>query len=468
MFLVAMDPITGFFIRFCTFCMVGFFVLAGPSSSFSTGTTLQKVPPLTVEQAPSYPENLARYHLGAQVEAAPKSRPIGNLQLSSNSADENAAEAALLCDDPTVGYALPAGSTTLLVSLPTIENIGGVAFVADRVKGAVSVATSNAKLAESSPQWHNALEEELSSGLVQANVGPREAKYVRLTFNLSEPGRIAGLGVYASPRISDFTLPRARNFAAQDKSDSFALISYNYTDIHAKGRALYVSSGSDVKQASNMIDDQMSTAYAFAVEDTAPTTVIDLGKPCSLRRLSAVYSPRPGQMEFYVLQSLPSSPTSGNVPNDSNSAASTGQNAPAALHIDDAAFANLKPVGSVSDDGRQGRASIDFPQTSGRYVMVRWTPATQADGAFSLAEVAAFGQGGQNTLLAANTGNSAYGREDAQTQDSDGKTMRDPKTMREPKDVSKENPESPAEGPPPPLPQPPPFTFIPLLAPASP
>ncbi len=310
---------------------------------------------------------------------------------------------------------------------------------------------------ESSPQWHNAWEQELSSGLVRANLGPSEAKYVRLTFNVTEPGRIAGFGVYASPQVSDFTLPRARNFAAQDKSDSFALISYNYTDIHAKGRALYVSSGSDVKQANNMIDDQASTAYAFAADDAAPTTVIDLGKRCGLRRLSAVYSPRPGQMDFYVLQSLPSSPTSGNIPNDNNSAASIGKDTPAALHFDDAVFANLKAVGSVSDDGTQGRASIDFPQTSGRYVMVRWTPAAQGDGAFSLAEVAAFGQGTQNALLAANT--EGFGRGDAveesQVRDADDKTM------REPKDMKGENPESPAEGPPPPLPQPPSFAFIP-------
>ncbi len=180
-----MDILITPFIRFCTFCAVGFFILASPSSVFSTGLTLQKVPPLTVEQAPSYPENLARYHLGAQVEAAPKSTPIANLQLSSSSADQNAAEAALLCDDPTVGYALPSGSTTLLVSLPKIENIGSVAFLTKGVQGTVSVATSSARLPEGSPQWRNALEQELSSGLVRANLGPSEAKYVRLTFHVT-------------------------------------------------------------------------------------------------------------------------------------------------------------------------------------------------------------------------------------------------------------------------------------------
>ena len=75
--------------------------------------------------------------------------------------------------------------------------------------------------------------------------------------------------------------------------------------MHAKARALYVSSGSDVRQANKMIDDQTSTTYNFAAEDGSPTTVIDLGKSVSVRRLSAVYAPRAGKMEFYVLQSLP-------------------------------------------------------------------------------------------------------------------------------------------------------------------
>ena len=59
--------------------------------------------------------------------------------------------------------------------------------------------------------------------------------------------------------------------------------------------------------------------------------------------------------------------------------------------LDDKTLANLKPVGSTIDDGTQGRASIDFPATTGRYVMLRWIPASHADSAFTVAEVTAFG-----------------------------------------------------------------------------
>ena len=107
-------------------------------------------------------------------------------------------------------------------------------------------------------------------------IGPSEAKYLRLTFAVNEPGRIANLGVYSTPNVSAFTMPRARKTDA--KSGSVAMVSYNVTDLHAKARAVYVSSGEDVKQANNMIDDQPGTVYNFAPPDAAPTAVVDLGK----------------------------------------------------------------------------------------------------------------------------------------------------------------------------------------------
>jgi hypothetical protein len=67
--------------------------------------------------------------------------------------------------------------------------------------------------------------------------------------------------------------------------------------------------------------------------------------------------------------------------------------APKTVRLDDAAFAGLKTVGTATDGGSEGRASVDFAPTTGRYVMVRWMPASQQDRSFTLAEVAAFGPG---------------------------------------------------------------------------
>jgi hypothetical protein len=422
----------------------------GASSALAGDLRLHKVPALAVDQAPAYPENLARYHLGAQVQTEPQSQPIANLQLSSSSDDRNVAEAALLCSDPTVGYPLPAGKTTVLVSLQKIENVGRISFSNDGVVGQVTVATSNAKLPETSPQWHTVVQQELSARGLQAAIGPGEAKYVRLTFNVSQPGRIAGFGVYSVGQISDFTAPRARKLPVQDKSDSFALISYSLSEIHAKGRALYVSSGSELRQANNMIDDQLATSYNFAAEDGTPTAVFDLGKQSTVRRLSAVYSPRAGKIDFYVLQSLPGN-AGGSTPLPEN------------IELSDKALASFNPVGSVTDDGTGGRAAIDFPATVGRYVMLRWTPAAQGETAFTVAEVAAFGAGQTNTLLARDEDAAARGDNKTMV---DYKTVADYKTVFEAKDMPAEGP--PAEGPPPSLPQPPAFTFVPVMNAAPP
>jgi hypothetical protein len=439
-FFVAMEIITSSSVR--TFLLLGLSSVAANLAP-AAEIVLQKVPPLTVEQAPAYPENLARYEAGAQMEAAPKSASA--LQLSSKSEDHNTAEAALLCGDPTVGYALNSGTTTLLISLPKVENIDNVSFLNNGAKGQLTIAISNAKLPADSPQWNTIAQQDLTGETVKAKVGPSEAKYVRLTFNVSDAGRIADLGIYSTPTVAAFANPRAPKVAPA-QSDNVALIAYNLTDLHAKARAVYVSSGDDPKQANNMLDDQPSTVYNFSGPDAQPTAIVDLGKVTKLRRISALYSPGRGTLEFYVLQSLPG--------------AAQGASAKT-FQLDSSAMAGLRPVGSVTDEGA-GRAAVDFPETTGRYIMLKWTPAEPGT-PFSVAEVAAFGAEKANNLVAANNHGNNRRRASSDGTVPDGKDFKD---LGDNKDMPEEGP--PGEGPAPELPDPPPFVFVPVVSPASP
>jgi hypothetical protein len=420
---------------------------------------LQKAPPLTIREAPSYPENLARYHFGADVKATPESASPARLQLSSNGQDQNISAAALLCDDPTTGYQLPLGGSSILVSLPNIENIQSVSFSNDGAQGDLQIAISNADVPDSSPEWHRVETGAMSRGAVSAKVGPGEAKYVKLKFNVTHPGRIAAFGVYATPSLSDFTMPRPRKISFEENSASFALINYNFSDVHAKARGLYVSSG-DVNRVNYMIDDQSATAYQFANDDAAPTAVIDLGRERNLSRLAAIHASQPGYIDFYVLRRFPVEKSVEGSSNDlrvqqiANLAQET--ELPDSLKISDEVFSGLKPVGSVISTG-EGRASVDFPEVVGRYVMLKWHPAATHEEAFSIAQIAAFGP-------AKRIGGSA---EDAKG--IDGKVAIDGKTIFDNKEIPAEGPvEAPAEGPPPPLPLVPPFTFIPEVPPTSP
>jgi hypothetical protein len=410
--------------------VVGSALFSSTCLSIGAELVLQKVPALTVDQAPAYPENLARYPLGAQVEITPKADPTG--------------EAALLAGDPTAGYAVGSGTTTVLLSLPKIENIDSVSFINQGAKGHVTIATSNAKLSADSPQWSTVGEQDLSGDNVKVKVGPSEAKYLKLNFSVNEPGRIADLGVYSTRTVAAFTMPRARK-TDSSRSENMGMVSYNLTDLHARARAVYVSSGDDVKQANNMIDDQPGTVYNFAQPDAAPTAVVDLGKVTKLRRISALYSQGRGTLEFYVLQSLPGGPQAASAKS---------------LQLDDAALAGMQRVGSVTDDGA-GRAAVDFPETTGRYILLKWTPA-EPGSAFSVAEIAAFGNEKRENLVAANAPAEGPGR----TSD-DGKTVLDGKDF---KDMPEEGPAPVAEGPgeASTLPPPGPLVFIPVVFPTSP
>ncbi len=366
------------------FCMA----LVAPSIATAADVVLQKAPPLTIRQAPSYPENLARYHFGAAVKAAPQIDSIAKLQLSSNGIDQNTSAAALLCDDPTTGYQIPAGVSSILVSLANIENIQAISFLNDGAQGDYTIATSNADLPDNSPEWRRLAKSALSQGAVSAKIGPGEAKYVKLSFNITHPGRIAAFGAYATPALSDFTMPRPRKVSFEEESATLALISFNFSDLHARARSLYVSSG-DAEEANNMIDDQPATSYRFASGDPAPTAVIDLGRERTLTRLSAIYAAQTGSFEFYVLPSLPLGESAAS---DVQQVANVGSanDLPTSLRISEKTFAGLKPVGSVVSSGA-GRASIDFPEVAGRYVMLKWHPASTQGDAFSIAQVAAFG-----------------------------------------------------------------------------
>jgi hypothetical protein len=398
-------------------------ILAFVASAPATDLVLQKVPALTIEQAPLYPQNLARVDLGAQVEITPKADPTQSI--------------ALLSGDPKAGYALSPGEYTVLISLGRIEHVGSLSFVNAGARGTATVATSNANLAVGSPQWREAGKSDLNNGALSTKIGPAEAKYVRLTLKITEPGRLSDLRVFSVAGVADFTMPRPRRAIAGE----IAQINYNLTDLHTKARALYVSSGVEPRLANRMIDDQPATAYSFAVNDNSPAAIIDLGREMALRRISVLSSPGSESVSFYVLNALPG---------EGASAVNAGET----LRLDESAFAGMKSVGSASDD-RTGRAAADFAETTGRYIVVKWSSTSPN---FSVAEIATFGRAPANMLFAANRAVDPKNVSDAK----DGKDVKDFK------DIPAEGPEAPAEGPAPGLPPPPPFVFIPQIVPTSP
>lgn len=394
---------------------------------------LQKVAPLTLEQAPRYPQNVARIDLGAQVDSTPRSDAT-----------------ALISGDAKASCNLASGMSSLLVSLGKIEQIDSLTFLNTDAKGTVTIATADANLGAESTQWRDAGRLDLHNGALTVKLGPAEAKYVRLTFNVTTPGSISELGIFTAAGAADFTMPRPRRAVEGE----IAQAKYNLSDLHTKARAAYVSSGVDMKLANNMLDEQVATSYTFANNDSSPAVVVDLGREMALRRVCVLSNAADRTANFYLSNALPAGSR------DATAAAPAGAQSAETLRIDDAALAGFKALGTAADDG-SGRVAVDFPETSGRYLLVKWTrPATNES--LSVTEIAVFGRATTNMLFAENR---AVGSSDKNISDS-----KDAKDAKDVKDIPAEGPEAqaPAEGPAPALPAQPPFVFVPLIVPTSP
>lgn len=131
------------------------------------------------QESSAYARNLARLSLGARI-------------------NDNLAQVALISDHPTVAYTLPDGTTELVLSLSRIENFDAISFANRDTVGAVTISTSNSKLAVGSLQWHQIAKQNLTANVTKVKVGPTEAKYVKFSFTVSKSGRIADLGVYST------------------------------------------------------------------------------------------------------------------------------------------------------------------------------------------------------------------------------------------------------------------------------
>src|SRR5256885_17020629 len=113
------------------FPALAYFLGLGMGTSTSgADLVLQKVPPLTVAQAPNYPQNLARIDLGAQIE--------------SDVPSDASSSVPFLSGDPASVYALRTSTTRLLISLAKIENIDSVAFLNSEARGPVAIALASA------------------------------------------------------------------------------------------------------------------------------------------------------------------------------------------------------------------------------------------------------------------------------------------------------------------------------------
>src|SRR3954465_8419147 len=153
-------------------------VLAGESA----------IDPMTLDDASNPAKNLARMNCGASIDL------IGADGRVMVVTDKESSPTALLLDDNTLNYPLPEGDTTFVLSFPRTSILDRFTFVNENssAAGEMAVAVSNYRLPARSSKWIEVNVGTSFTGkrLFDLPLAGTEARYVKLSFHVTEPGTI--------------------------------------------------------------------------------------------------------------------------------------------------------------------------------------------------------------------------------------------------------------------------------------
>jgi hypothetical protein len=313
-------------------------------------------------------KNLARMNCGATIDLVTAD---GRLAVAPSATEKASSASALIMDDDTLSFPLPAGETTFILTLPKAKMLDRFTFVNEdaSTEGEMKVSVSNYRLPAQSPKWIEVNGSTMFTRQRHFNLSLLgvEARYVKLSFRVEKAGRIAALGLYGDQSLQKFGarqqgIVRVKNTAVTRRLED--MLNFNFANLYAKARVVFVSSGIE-ESSRRMIDDDTITAFQFAPTDPHPTVIVELADRERLHRVSALYKMQAGTLDVFLLQEL------GSNPGDLNGA---------------------KPIASVTDGNGGGKAAVNFDPQGARYIVLRWTPNTpDATRGFEVAEISAFG-----------------------------------------------------------------------------
>jgi hypothetical protein len=313
-------------------------------------------------------KNLARMNCGAKIDCI---TPDGRLVAVPSASEKNASAAALIMDDDTLSCPLQEGDTTFIISFPKTSLLDRFTFVNENaaVQGEMRIAVSNYRLPADSPKWTDVSgkTEFTSKRLFNLSMVGVEARYVKLSFHVAKGGRIASLGLFGGVSLAKYAnrqdaVVRIANTPGTRRIED--MLNFNFANLYAKGRIVFVSSGA-AAAAQRMIDDDTMSAFRFAASDPQPTVIVELAALEHLHRVSALYKMQAGQLDLYLLNELAENPGD---------------------------LSGAKHISSVTDRNAEGKAAVNFSPQGARYVALRWTSAKADDvHGFEVAEINAFG-----------------------------------------------------------------------------
>lgn len=311
-------------------------------------------------------KNMARHNVGASI--TEKSDPI---KLGTSTIDPNTAISALLKTDPTVGYPVSKGNKSIYINLNDIEVLQGASFVNEKCAGQVKIFSALTKTAKEENKWTAIGTSILSPNKRITNIAINsfDAKYLKLEWDISQPGKIYNFGVFGTTRAKEYKLTETVGASQATRTVSEdELININLLSAYTDSKVIYVSSGEG--SPSHLIDGNSSTTYRFANTDKDPTVVIDLGQEVPLSRISALYDKTNTNLQLFTTNQLPQN-------NDWIGRSNLGKSD----------ISSLTPITSLSDPNGEGRLASNLSST-GRYLIYKFSNPSSTN--FGVQELAAF------------------------------------------------------------------------------
>lgn len=245
----------------------------------------------------------------------------------------------LLTDDPSLFAKLPSGTSSAVIDISEQTIVNFTSFINDGAAGVVAIAAST-----NNNDWVTVSKEALESNarLIQLSFAGIQAKYVKISFELSKAGSISSLKVLGTNKISDYLPQQVKKKGSGSASgiDGTKPV-YMYPTPSFYGEL-----------------ENGQGSYKFPETNEKYRTVIySLGDLETIAKFSAAYSKVPTRLEVFVFDSLPEK-------KDWRGKATFD---PSILDV-------TKPVATGEDARGIGYIDINSKPVTARYVVMRFEP----------------------------------------------------------------------------------------------
>lgn len=350
-----------------------------------------------------YPKNLARHHIGAN---------LFTFNPATQTYSPTEASAAWLDDDITTGSPILAGQQHYLLALPEPELLMNFSISTRPTAGTVTLYAGDEPAAPGAKSWtviakdipiEKVNEHKLSKPF------SRVAKYLLIETKAENPSPVFSLYVYGDKPAVAYNMTKreqgidTRAIFGPHVNEQTAL---NVAGLYTGSVVSHANAGDGFVSWQKAVDDNPESATTLTPSNDQPGATVKYSEPRNVSRIALLTdSGAKGKLDFFLVEQ-----------GDNSGAQATPT-----------PIGERAPTASLSLDGTNARQAIEFPQTKGSEMLVRWTPSNGTD-SIRLRELEVFGDPALSTY-AVNMTPEAVAEGRMADKSKDGKTFKDVKDV---------------------------------------